>query len=82
MKIDKDNWKRYKKTKAELLTFFNKQSVNLHKAGWNLQDHVALILDICVFQMKDQGFNDDDIRIEIDAILMSYEDRDKRNRLN
>tara|TARA_B100000700_G_scaffold331231_1_gene462484 strand:+ start:103 stop:534 length:432 start_codon:yes stop_codon:yes gene_type:complete len=74
MKATNENYKRYCKLKEDLISFLNRQSKFMKKdKDWTLLDHVFLVMETCITQLRMNDYNDDQIQAEIDAIMMYTE---------
>ena len=83
MKATNENYKRYCKLKEDLISFLNRQSKFMKKdKDWTLLDHVFLVMETCITQLRMNDYNDDQIQAEIDAIMMYTEKKQRPPSLN
>ena len=68
MKVNKTNFKQYKKIKQQLVDYLSKQSVRLPE-DWTGPDHAMLVLETVVGQYRHMGFDKDMIREEFEVVL-------------
>jgi hypothetical protein len=80
MKINKNNFKKWEKSKDELIKFLNKQSLSL-PSDWLLEDHVLLVMETAITQYFSSGYNKEQIKSEIDLLLLKL-DKNNKSKLN
>jgi len=81
MKPTDNNYRKYCRYKVSLINFLNRQSKTMTK-DWTHEDHCSLVMETTVYQLQTIGLTDDEIRAELNAILISIDNNNHKPKLH